>query len=319
MAKDKGVEGKLDARLDAEIKEIGDLSGRNDFNQFSKNCLNNELSCDKIPTAPPSSPEAAFAMRRLAFSEQGLDKEIRAWWQNYWLSCCLSSKCDYIFAILAKYDVDREEDILSLLGKKFLLTSYIPDKGQEYYYNRCISFLLRRYSLRRAWRLWHIHKSPQGLISLFLPRMFGTTILGVLSIASATETSTLPMRIWQSHPYWWYGLLVACVLCPFLVLCYETRKVTESGSEQTGCVASLKYFMQSTARRASLIYFIGLAMSFAISAIPVWIIPPPLGSTPITPLWENWAINWVFFAVWALFIGIFLQSFWEEKTIAEPL
>ena len=51
MAKDKGAEGKLDAR----ISKIRDLFGRDGFNYFFIKHLNGEYTCDKIPTAPPSS------------------------------------------------------------------------------------------------------------------------------------------------------------------------------------------------------------------------------------------------------------------------
>ena len=327
--------------LDSIIGEINKISKRSEFGKFFnenknerfvapfvKEGTDGEYILRRIPQSPPASPEEAFLIRRLLFLPGWDDLKLHAQWQNYWLSCCISSKCDYIFAILAKYDgidkkktkkekIDREKDILFLLDPKRDFVKQIPPAGRAYYYNRCNSYLLRRYSWRRAVELWRSSKPRTGFISLWLPRMFGTTVLGIFAIASAVEASSLPLRLYEAHPGWWWGLFAACVLCSLIFLYYEVGKVTEYNPERAGRRASLNHFFQIIFSRAISVYIIGLVEGIVMSASLVWVKRPPTGIF-LSFSADPW-VNWAFFAVWALFIGIFLQAFWEEKTIAEPL
>ena len=47
-------------------------------------------------TTSPSISEQAYIARRLALELPFRDEYLKAKWQKYWLSCCISPKCDYI-------------------------------------------------------------------------------------------------------------------------------------------------------------------------------------------------------------------------------
>ncbi len=273
------------------------------------------------PTTIPNSTEQAFFIRHkaLLLKEDGwTDKRRRARWQNYWLSCCLSSKCDYLFSILAEdpFDVypekiDREKDILRLLRDEgFWEKGVAYPTGKSHYLKISLSYLLRRYSYRRAFHLWCKHRQFEfkwifSFFSLTLPRLWGAIIVGMLFLMSGQEGWEKPTKLYEVSQATFWGLIALAIIIAFFYLSYECRKVTEYGQREIS-------------RRSGIIMGVGLVESAFISYIFVWRVLLPIQSEYYNFELNPW-VTWGAFTVAAFLIGIFLQSFWEEKTIAEPL
>jgi len=279
------------------------------------------LSDDAPESAPPSS-ECAFLARQKALAIHWDSRDKQAKWQNYWLSCCRSSKCDYFFAVLLQHGVDREQDILAILSDPSF-TEQVDPGGLAHYLRLHISYLLRRYSWCRARQLWWAHRSQVplfGLVNLLLPRLFGSILLGMVLLLSSQEVWELPTRLAHTTPAL-YILLPTMLLASALYLLSEHSKHTEYRHTWRQWRELLS--------RPGLVLLIGLVESLAISTIVVLLVMPALGVGPgplenpidATPfaMSPGFWVTWASFAIAALFIGIFLQIFWEKETAAEPL
>lgn len=310
-------------------REIDQILNLNQFNLFMESHqkekeFENVFSSWKnksVPDKAPMSAESAYLLQRLTLKVEwnSIDNALQASWQNYWLACCRSDKCNYVFYKLAAYDVDREEDILQIFEKENFW-SYVdldkdkPPGGKAYYLRECIIYLLHRFSVGRTFRLWKKNKKIAGafgVFSLLLPRLLGVIIIGAIFVNTITLLWELPAR-WASAAYYWWGLplsLFVMLLLSILFLIYDFRKKTE-------------YFgFKELLQRVGCVFSMGMVESFLVNLFIVISIRPALLSLPshfgsFSPdLW----ITSISLTIEALFIGIFMQSFWEEKTISEPL
>lgn len=269
-------------KFDEELKTLVDFKK---FDQESKIEIGSQ------------SPDKMLAIRHLALNigaEGDYEEGLKAKWQRYWLRCCLSDRCDYYFALFAKFNIDREKDILELCDKNSILWKYVgSEEGRKYYLKVCMSYLLRRYSWRKTLKL--------GKLNLF-PRLLGSIILGILFLISAGEMWELPTNLWgKSHLFY----IVINIVFLFLSVGYtffECHKTTE-------------YHFIKILGRVLWVNVMGLFYSLVLSGIAVEFFQPTfqLNFSP------NFWLTVASFTVESLFIGIFLQIFWEEKTITEPL
>jgi len=267
-----------------------------------------------ILSSAPESPEVALIYRQYAFTKDGwTDKKLHAEWQNYWLSCCRSTRCDYIFNILAECGIDREKDILQILADEEFW-KFVPQKGKENYIWIYMRYFLRRYSLLNARKLCKQDKDKNILntilicFNFLLPRFLGSIILGVLFLISAQEMWELPTRVYSFSTTFFVIFSFLMFLFSFLYLFYECKKVTE-------------YKTLPVVKRALLVFVLGLLESAIVSAFAVYVLLPAFEKNPgffnLDHLQK--LQTFISFIVESLFIGIFLQAFWEEKTITEPL
>lgn len=279
------------------------------------------LAVKNPPNQPPSSSLEALIARQKAFRAKfHTHDKLYAEWQNYWLNCCLSSKCDRLFSILVNFNVDREEDMLEIMRRdNTLLWENIPVGGQVYYLNTALSFLLQRFSYITAWKFWCQHGRCRwgfGLLSLFLPRLFGAIVVGLILLVPSSGMWELPTRLLITWCCGWVLLLLMFMLS-FGYLLYDCRKRVESK-----CRAGFKDILDELVLRRTLpIMALGGVESFLINYLivirlflpafqvdhAVFLYPPSLWVTCAT------------FTVEALFIGIFMYVFWGEKSAAEPL
>lgn len=231
---------------------------------------------------------------------KGFTEELKQEWQRYWLSCCLSEKCDYYFAELAslkKPRINREYEIKELWDNG-ILWGRISKEGRRFYLNTCIKLLLRRYALKEAWELWRTQGSPLSMLPNLLPlRLLGATSIGFLPLFTATEMWELP----AIKLYSWARLFA--IITPILILTwfyflYECYNATG--------------YSHKIIKRGTIVFLISVIASQLLSLIicSLFSMMIPDG---------GFLKTWVFFAAAALLIGIFIQVFWEEKTITEPL
>src|SRR5674476_745004 len=65
-----------------------------------------ELQRQNFLRAGVQTPEEAIAVHKIALKLDFQDKIIPRW-QHYWVKCCLSEKCDYVFAILGSKNLKK--------------------------------------------------------------------------------------------------------------------------------------------------------------------------------------------------------------------
>lgn len=286
-----------------EINGIKDLTTWSDFVTHIKRRykIDIDINPDTIPRTNPNSPLQAFFERQLAIGvEYGWpDIRLKAEWQNYWLNCCRSSKCDYIFTLLTEKNIDREKDIIDICKENNVIWQINDDKKlRNIHLELYFRYLLRRYAWFNACQLWGEMKDIFLLGNLLFPRLLAAIIIGFLPFLEQTIWSVaLGMSPWT------YILTSSILLIlSFLYMWYECYRVTEG-------LRNLSFW------RALFVSVIGFLFSFAFSSLGIYIMKDvyAIGFTVdcLRPV--------LLFASSALFIGIFIQVLWEEKTIAEPL
>jgi len=293
-----------------QIERIDDLIGfgrylyNNNNKQHFDDETRNMLTNHKPPAIAPHSPEQARLLRHKAIGiKQGWHKNTPAHreWQNYWLACCRSSKCDFIFKVLSQYGIDREQDMQTIMTDPDFLP---PEQSvRDAYEDVCTSFLLRRYSLTRAWKLKG--SSWPTLVKFLLPRLLGAMIAGMIYMTGGQTLLERPSRLYENSIHCFVILAVVTLLMGFLFLLYSCQKVTGYG-------------FRKVVWRAFLMTGIGLLYSAIITAfVLIVIIYPESRNTDSTGLPK--LITWLTTTEAAFLLGILLQAFWEEKTVSEPL
>jgi len=306
--------------------DITKLQNLGDFCKYSWDHKEfGEVSPSEIPTTPPSSPEQALLIRKLVFSTSfGFQYlQNKRDWIYYWFSCCQSEKCDYIFTILANYEVDREKDILTILTEGNVWWDnvdgdYGQSSGKAYYLRETLSFLLQRYSCIRACRLfWKYRKQIPlfGPISLLLPRFLALIVVGSIFFSTSPAIWQLPTRVYNFSKFGGFTILLLLLIASVAYLAYKCRIKIEVH------VRFWKAFMDVTLRVLP-VFFMGFIWSLLINGfvMRLWILPafeasPSLvGNEPILiPL------TMLYFILGSLVVGIYGYSFWDEKSPTEPL
>ncbi len=283
-----------DIKQKIDNKQIGDFDG-------TENAYG--IHYRRPPDSPPQIAEEALSAKRLAMELSFTDEYLKARWQRYWLSCCLNPKCDYIFAVLKECNINRERNLLDIIEawENNNFWKYLgSEHGKSYYIDTCIKFLLRRYNWIDALKLWwKYNKRSFSGINLLLPRLIGAIILGFIPLVMADEIWQFPSKMYAESvtDYWLLSILLPGVSWIYLLI--ECRNT----------VGKVKFF------RPSLVFIGGVIISLFLS----FFIVVPLLSSYISTSDVSCKQTKLLFASLALFIGIFIQVFWEEKTITEPL
>jgi len=271
---------------------------------------------EEIPQTPPPTPERAMIYRTIAlYIDLGNKKELKARWQNYWLKCCRSPECDYIFLFL-KDKVNREADILELWNqeKEIWQTASDSNKVREIHRHAYSRFLLRRYAIKETLTLLDMNRSiadVKKLLNLFAKlsvRIFVGLIVGYFfSILNPTLWElAMGMRCCQYFLSWFFLFIFS-----FLYLWYE-------------CYTEVEYRKCLAFKRIWIVAIINLVISYVIAFWLVYFLKnfPQIflpGKYSGLALEINlWYKPTVFFAVLAMFLSIFIQHFWQEKTVLEP-
>ncbi len=284
------------------------------ISDIEKICENIGYNFEEPPFNPPDSVIEALIARQLALKIDNCENN--AQWQNYWFSCCISGKCDYLFNLIAKYKnfnfkkikdinpcIDREEDIKKLLEENSILLKNVEIKGMEKeehgkkaYLNLCIKFLLKRYALMSALKLWWKHKNPFVFVNFLLPRLLGVIVLGLLFLFTEVNIKNFVMNMSVGQ---YLAATSLFIVISFLYMSYECYNVVE------------ERVLKSIGRALVMTVF-GLLMSlFLIKIFFIFMIGIPEKIEVPRPE--------LLYVSAALFIGILSAIFFEDKTIAEPL
>ncbi|MEW6089172.1 MAG: hypothetical protein AB1498_12805 [bacterium] len=265
--------------------------------------IDSKFDKKNIPSGPPISPENALLTRQLAVGLIDVDEKLKAQWENYWIRCCLSRKCDYIFSVLVECGINREKDILDLLnnGKLWNYLGSESGWGKEYYINICIKFLLSRYAWFDALNI----KSKQTFLPLFhlsLPKLWGSILIGIIPFISSKDLMGLPGKLTSIQ---FKISIIFMFLLTLLYFLYECHSEYECFTD--------KCRNEIIRNRALWVFLMGIIYSFVLS----YFICKPILSIYIADAEVCKSI--IYFTASSLFIGILLQVFWQEKTITEPL
>lgn len=258
---------------------------------------NINVASENIPLDIIKTPEEAIAARRLArYDIEDLTEDSKIRWQHYWIRCCLSDKTDYLFSILTPNikDFDREKDLKFILNKG-VMWKYSTKEGRQYYISICIDFLLKRYNWLDGRNLYKncYSKHKINLIKLFLPRMMSAIILGFLPIVTSNDIRTFAFQNQSNLMY--YSVPIVSVVYSYML--FECHKKT------IGTISKIQRLF-----RPFLVLLISIFWAIVFSSIAVLISK------------GEWCWNRViFYAAFALFVGIMIQILWEEKSATEPL
>ena len=327
----------------AEISKISTLVL---FNRFlgKHNC---PFDLSNIPNTIPRSPEYALFVRQLAlYVDKGWlrNSKLRAKWQNYWLSCCRSSKCDYVFSVLKECGIDRETDVRYIVDEGLKedapLAKHIgSDEGVKFYKKTIADWYLRRYNGKAAKEILRSGSFDCGdNLKLFYPRMIVAIIVGLLALMTGQEIWDLPHELSNRISHLFYSLdtkffgwefpyaynnLIGSIGLVVVVLFFYSLSVLYLRYECYNII----FDKQKAGYRARKAGGWGLLTSLVFSTIICITIGPISGTkeviNPATYFSPQAGLpickNILFFASVALFIGIFMQVFWEKETITEPL
>lgn len=292
----------MDKKLISLHEEFEKIDGLKGFNNIVKNA-NIDIAPAKIYTEPVKTPEEAIAVQTLALKiKNGLDVRNKALWQHYWLKCCLSEKCDYVFSILSAehINISREEDLLKIITGN-VVTNCLSTEAKKYYLAVCINFLLKRYNWIGACKLFkeHFKTANWNLFELLLPRMLSAILVGIILIASSGDLMEFSNGILNSN--YFYYFLIFTFLLSFCYFFFDCNKIVR------GSLPRNRHNLE-VIRRIVPILLWGFCWSIIFSYIFLYI--------------YNSVLNWntiLFYASFSFFIGILVQLLWEEKTVPEPL
>jgi len=282
------------------------------YNHIVKN-ENMDIAPAKICTEPVKTPEEAIAVQTLALKIKigkiGLNVHNKALWQHYWLKCCLSEKCDYVFSILSAecINISREEDLLKIITGN-VVTNCLSTEAKKYYLAVCINFLLKRYNWIEACKLFKKHHKMihWNLFELLLPRMLSAILVGIILIVSSGDLMKFSDGILNSS--YFYYFLIFTFLLSFFYFFFECSKIVRGSLPKN-------HFNSEIIRRIVPILLWGFCWSIIFSYIFLYVYNS-VNSLSYSTL--NWKTI-LFYASFSFFIGILIQLLWEEKTVPEPL
>ncbi|MEO0091871.1 MAG: hypothetical protein ABIK61_04080 [candidate division WOR-3 bacterium] len=287
---------------------------------------------------PPLNPEQmilakCLAMKIPALARDDFNEGIKASWQKFWLKCCLNEKCDYGFTMLRniKPPIDREKEILELARRDRIIWKYVDidnlnvrkTPGRKLYFEICLKFLLKRSSFGKALRLvgWDkktffcllLHQAFRklkdnyffpDLILNFIPIriIFGLLITNYFAISVRWLWALISKAIENNLIYTLTMFIFAVLSWLYLsfVECFpEIERNAKEAIKRGGIVLILNYLL-SLFIAWVLVYFVVLSSAREF-------ITPGYGCKPI-----------ILYSQIVVFISLFIQHFWQEKTITEP-
>lgn len=254
-----------------------------------------DFNPNKISDGAPADPIDAFRARKLAL-EIPFDNQVS--WQHYWFRCCISEKCNYIFSVLRLKNVDRENDLLRICNPESKLWKTLGDERMKGYLDLCIDFFLRRYNWWDAFHLYWKYPSKKNinLVKLVFPRMLSAILVGFLPILTSRDIRDFA-EMNQSNLF---KYSFAIIILSVLYLLFECHITTQRTLVKKRC--KQRIFPVLAVSLVSSLIFSYIFMKIGLLGTGEW-------------CWSKM----IFYAMFALFVGILVQLIWEEKTVTEPL
>ncbi|MBS3920633.1 MAG: hypothetical protein KG012_17300 [Deltaproteobacteria bacterium] len=281
---------------------------------------------EKLLTTDPSelpvplqSPQRMLLARHLAVEvspEDSFTGELKGKWQRYWLRCCLKDECNYFFSLFKEFEINRENDVEAIIQEEYLWNVINSEEGKKFYKQTIAEWFLKRYNKKKA---KSVLKTITGIkwldkIRFWYPRLIVAILIGFLPLITQKDMWLMPLNLSEIFVVFLSVLLFAL---SYGYLVYECNKIINDITEAR--------------KRASCVCLQGFLISLLFSIFICLSIGPAIlndrteniiESNCIITLLELGNLFWkdiIFFAFSALFIGIFIQLLWEEKTVTEPL
>jgi hypothetical protein len=268
---------------------------------------------------PLKSPEEMLLARHLALYVQpkgSFDEPLKGKWQRYWLRCCLRDECNYYFALFKECDINREDDVETIINGNYLWEVINSAEGIKFYKKTVAEWFLKRYNKEKAKSILTTITGITWLdkVRFWYPRLIVAILIGFLPLITQKDMWLMPLNLSGIFLVFLSVLLLAL---SYGYLVYECNRIIND--------------IKEAKKRALCPCFWGLFISLFFSIIICLSIGPAMlhdrikniicGNIFITLL-EFGIFIWkdiILFAFSALFIGIFIQLLWEEKTVTEPL
>jgi len=235
----------------------------------------------------------------------------------HWLKICINPQREVNYDFyFEKNKLDKEEEVRRILfeedGKGRIRDIFTKDDWQIRL-RTIADWFLKRYDIATARKIYkninpHF-KTCFDKVKLWVPRLIGAVFIGFLPLIMGQEIWELPLKLG------WCWTVILSILSggfAYLYLTLECYYITKKNKGVWG--------------RAFKILCIGVLYSliFALFITSImgkhFIVSDELMRKGVDffgiQIFFN---NVIFFASAALLIGIFIQIFWEEKTITEPL
>lgn len=287
---------------------------------------------------PPLNPEQMILAKHLAMKIPALDGDdfnegIKASWQKFWLKCCLNEKCDYGFTMLRniKPAIDREKEILELANENRIIWEFVDidnlnvrkKTGRKLYFEICLKFLLKRFSFCNALKLLGMDKETffrlplrqafrklkdnyffTDLILNFIPLriIFGLLITNYFAISARWLWALISKAIENN-------LIYTLTMFIFAVLSWLYLSFVE-------CFPEIERDAIEAIKRGAKVWFWNLLLSTLIAWVLVYFVVLSSAREFITPGYGCKPI--ILYSQIVVFISLFIQHFWQEKTITEP-
>jgi uncharacterized membrane protein len=262
--------------------------------------------------------DAKFHLKRLALKNYNNkkisddDKELAFY---DWLKICVNPQQDANYDFyFEKNGLDKEDEVENILFEKDgNLREIFKKPDWQIRLKKITDWFLKRYDIDTARKILKNVNSPYknwlDTIKLLIPRLWGAIFIGFLLLIVGEETWKLPLQL---HWSWVISLSAGFLIITFGYLIVEANNIIHN---------TKKAF-----QRARFIFVLGFLISLIFSCIIVFVMGTHFVNDKNLRV-EGWDFlgrlmfseNIIFFATAALLIGIFIQIFWEEKTITEPL
>lgn len=292
------------------FEDIDKLKERGAFerSEFKKGGIKYET----LPELPKTIREGLI-FRHIAINLP-INEKFKGKWENYWLGWCLKPQSNSFFAATAGV-IDPEDDVMKILQSETFLAG-LTVSGKAYYLRRVADWYLKRFNWKAAKTLLALipreHQSFLDVAKLGYPRLFGSVVVGFLPLLSAPDLWKFPI----SQPACFTtALAFVSLTVAFLYLRIEYANTTgHTDSERPSGVllAAVVCALSVSAGFTALLENHFLCKEF-LSQLDFRPFQFTLGGISL------YVSLWIFLASAALVIGIFVQSFWEEKTMTEPL
>jgi hypothetical protein len=269
---------------------------------------------------PLPSPERMLLARQLALYVKpdncSLTNIVKGKWHIYWLRCCLREECNYYFAIFKELGINREGDVEAIVKNNYLWSVVNSEEGMKFYKQTIAEWFLKRYNGKKARSVLKTIKCMKWFskIKFYYPRLFVAILIGFLPLITQKDMWLMPLNLSEVSI-----VFIGCVLLGlcYFYLSYECNKIIND--------------IKEAKKRALYPCLKGLFISLFFSVVICLSIGPAMlcdrvenitGINYFLTLLELGKYFWkdiMLFALLALFIGIFIQLLWEEKTVTEPL
>lgn len=220
-----------------------------------------------------------------------------------WLKICINPMKDpnYDF-FFDKEGINKDEEVKGILFKdkrNEKIREIFKDNEWQPRLKKIMVWFLRRYD-RKSAKIIYNNLEPKSIfdrIDLYFPRILGSIFLGFLPLISASEMWYLPINL---NSIWLLILSVLSLLVSIFYFRFEYYKATSNKDWWKPLKVFFRGFFYSS------ILSILLTILFHHNFVG-------------NKSWIDLLKIMILFSSSSLLIGIFIQVFWEEKTIAEPL